>query len=156
MEGSSEARLPSSAVWHRDPQHILTSRFSLCQGTLDVTQSLDACVPSGLFFLKAQSQLHPSLFQDWVWVPVASAGPSSSSFSIWKWVAARLTCVQLRPCSKSNTLIKKAWLQDSAVFWQQAGREKMVMQLIITQICSSIADWSGPGKQTSLWHQFLS
>lgn len=71
-------------------------------------------------------------------------------------VAAVPTHVWFRPSSKSNGLIKKAWPQDSAVFWQQAGREKMVIQLIITQICSCIADWSGRGKQTSLWHQFLS
>lgn len=138
------------------PEQILTPHLSLCQGTLGVSQPMDACIPCSFF--TTQSSFCSSFH-----LPGLSLHPFGLCRSLEQFlqpleikVAAALTHVRLRPCSKSNSWIKKAWPWVSAVFWQPAGREKMVIQLIITQICSGIANQSGLGKQSSLWHQFFS
>lgn len=89
------------------------------------------------------------------WGPCGLCGSPEEFFQPWEGRgAAALRHVQLRPLSKSNSLIKKAWPQDSSAFWQQAERKKMIIQLITVQICSGIAR-SSPGKQT-LGHHFHS
>lgn len=108
-----------------DPQQSQTPHLSLCQG-LQVSPSprLSVHPPAS----PPKAQFHPSCI-----LPSFRAGLGSPEEFLQPWQgtgAAALEHMQLRPCSKPNSLIKNVWPQDSAAFWQP-GREKMVIQQLL-------------------------
>lgn len=119
--GRGRARLPSSSVWHRDPQQNLTPHLALCQGSLGVPSPCIPLCPSVSSPPNARFQLHPSHFQGWVWVPVASAGPSSSSFSPWKWEGQP----RRRVCGSDQAASPTVWLRRLGLRTQQCFGNKL-------------------------------
>lgn len=119
--GGDRTGHPSSSVWQRDPQQIQTPH---CPFVRDFR-----CVPAPECLCTLQLLLlkHSSI------LPSFRAGVGSPEVFLQPWQgrgAAALEHVQLRPCSKPNSLIKNAWPQDSAAFWQP-GRGKMVIQQLL-------------------------